>query len=69
MVAASLLFAEEKGFRYEEAKTHLEMGQRLKDRAHLDRAEAIFEEIGTEWDLARTREVLSRLHRKMDGNH
>jgi tetratricopeptide (TPR) repeat protein len=56
----SLSFAEEKGLRYEEAKTHLEMGQRLKDRAHLERAEVIFEEIGAKWDLARTREALSQ---------
>jgi tetratricopeptide (TPR) repeat protein len=56
----SLLFAEEKGLRYEEAKTHLEMGQRLKDRAHLERAEVIFEKVGAEWDLAGTREALSQ---------
>ena len=58
----SLLFAEEKGLRYYEAKTHLEMGRWLKDQAHLDCAEAIFKEIGADWDLARTREVLVQFH-------
>jgi class 3 adenylate cyclase/tetratricopeptide (TPR) repeat protein len=56
----SLLFAEKKGLRYEEARTHLEMGERLKDRAHFERAEVIFQEIGAEWDLAVTREALSQ---------
>ncbi len=37
---------------------HLEMGMRLKERAHLEKAEAIFAEIGAEWDLVRARKVL-----------
>jgi len=52
--------AEELGMRYELGMTHLEMGQRLEDRAHLERAEAIFAEIGAEWDLARARKLLER---------
>lgn len=43
--------AEEMGMRYELAMTHLEIGKRLKDRAHLEKAEAIFAEIGAEFDL------------------
>ena len=54
----SLALAEEMGQRYALGMTHLEMGQRLGERAHLERAEAIFAEIGAEWDLARAREAL-----------
>ncbi len=46
------------GMRYELGMTHLEMGQRLKDHAHLEKAQAIFAEIGAEWDLAQTRKLL-----------
>jgi hypothetical protein len=56
----SLAPAEEMGFRYDLGRTHLEMGQRLGKRAHLERAEAIFAKIGAEWDLARAREALGR---------
>ena len=38
-----------------------EMGRRLGERAHLERAGAIFAEIGAEWDLARAREALADL--------
>ena len=38
--------------------THLEVGRRLKDREHLEHAEAIFAEIGAEFDLAETRDML-----------
>ena len=54
----SLEAAEEMGMRYELGMTHLEMGQRLKDRGHLEKAEAIFAEIGAEFDLAQTRKLL-----------
>jgi hypothetical protein len=37
------------------------MGRRLKDLEHLRRAEAIFTEIGAEWDLAETRRLLERV--------
>ncbi len=56
----SLALAKEMGQRYDLGMTHLEMGQRLGERAHLERAEAIFAEIGAEWDLARAREALER---------
>jgi hypothetical protein len=46
------------GMRYELGMTHLEMGQRLKDRNHLKKAEAIFAEIGAEFDLSQTRKLL-----------
>ena len=54
----SLALAEEMGQRYDLGMTHLEIGQRLGERAHLGHAEAIFAEIGAEWDLARAREAL-----------
>jgi hypothetical protein len=47
--------------RYELGRTHLEMGQRLGDRADLEKAEAIFSRIGVELELARARELLSAL--------
>jgi hypothetical protein len=40
--------------------THLEMGCRLEDRTHLEKAEAIFAEIGAEWDLTQTRGALGK---------
>jgi class 3 adenylate cyclase/tetratricopeptide (TPR) repeat protein len=57
----SIRAAEEMGARYDLGMTHLEMGRRLKDRVHLEHAEAIFAEIGAEFDLAQTRDVLARL--------
>jgi class 3 adenylate cyclase/tetratricopeptide (TPR) repeat protein len=56
----SLCLANETGMRYESGMTHLEMGRRLKDLEHLRQAEAIFTEIGAEWDLAETRRLLER---------
>jgi hypothetical protein len=43
---------------YELGMTHLEIGQRLGKRTHLEKAEAIFADIGAELDLARSRELL-----------
>jgi tetratricopeptide (TPR) repeat protein len=57
----SLTLAGEMGQRYDLGLTHLEMGQRLGERAHLERAEAIFAEIGAEWELARVREASGEL--------
>jgi hypothetical protein len=54
----SLKTAEKMGMRYELGMTHLEMGKRLKKRVHLEKAEAIFAEIGAEFDLAQTRKLL-----------
>jgi tetratricopeptide (TPR) repeat protein len=56
----SLAVAEEIGMRHELGLTYLEMGQRLKDRAHLEKAESIFAEIGAEWDLAKVQEALQQ---------
>ena len=47
--------------RYDLGLAHLEMGLRLHDRAHLERAEAILAEIGAAWDAARAREALEQL--------
>jgi hypothetical protein len=54
----SLGLAEEMGMRYELGMTHLEMGQQLKDRDHLEQAEKIFAEIGAEFDLVQARKLL-----------
>lgn len=51
----SLTEAERTGLRYDAGMAYLEMGQRLGERTHLDKAEYIFNEIGAEWDLARVR--------------
>jgi len=61
----SLQLAEDMGMRYELAMTRLEMGQRLKERAHLEKAEALFAEIGAEWDLGQTRKLL-KLYAALD---
>jgi tetratricopeptide (TPR) repeat protein len=54
----TLALAEETEERYYLGMTHLEMGRRLGDRTHLERAEVILAEIGAEWDLAQAREAL-----------
>ena len=56
----SLSVAQEMGQPYDLGRTHLEMGQRLADQAHLERAEAIFADIGAEWDLRRARGALEK---------
>ena len=57
----SLDLAEEMGMRYELGMTHLEMGHRLSNVEHLRQAEAIFAEIGAEWDLAQAQKLLQPL--------
>jgi hypothetical protein len=42
-----------------QGRAHLEIGQRLADRTHLETAEQILAEIGAEWDLARARKSLN----------
>jgi hypothetical protein len=37
--------------RYDLGMAHLEIGQRLGVRDHLEQAQAIFAEVGAEWDL------------------
>ncbi|HJR79529.1 MAG TPA: adenylate/guanylate cyclase domain-containing protein [Anaerolineales bacterium] len=56
----SLAEAERMGLGYDVGMTHMEMGMRLGEREHLDKAEAIFAEIGAELDLAKVREVFRR---------
>jgi len=60
----SLELADEMGQSYDLGMIYLEMGRRLDDRNHLERAESIFAEIGAEWGLARTREALESLMEK-----
>jgi len=54
----SIAEAEMQEMPYELGMTHLEIGQRLGKRTHLEKAEAIFADIGAELDLARSRELL-----------
>jgi tetratricopeptide (TPR) repeat protein len=55
----SLAEVERMGLRYDIGMVHFEMGQRLGERPHLEKAEKIFAEIGAEFDLARTKKVLA----------
>jgi tetratricopeptide (TPR) repeat protein/predicted Ser/Thr protein kinase len=57
----SLALAVEMGTRHDQGMTLYEMGRRLGDREHLERAIAIFAEIGAEFDLARSQEALGKL--------
>ena len=54
----SIALAEEMGMRYELAMTHLEMGKRLNDYEQLEQAEAVFANIGAEFDLREVRRLL-----------
>ena len=38
--------------------TRLEMGHRLKDRGHMERAGVIFSEMAAGWDFAQKRKLL-----------
>ncbi len=55
----SLALAKELGLHYELGVTHLEMGRRLNDRSHLERAEKILSKIGAAWHLAQLQDALS----------
>jgi tetratricopeptide (TPR) repeat protein len=55
----SAALAEKMDVRYDLARTIFEMGHRLKNREHLERARSIFAEIGAEWDLSKARATLS----------
>ncbi len=54
----SLAEAERMSLKYDIAMIHLQMGQRLSKRAHLEQAEAIFAAIGADVDLAKARELM-----------
>ena len=56
----SLAVAMELEARYDLGVTNLEMGRRMGDRVYLERAEAIFAEIGAMLDLTHARELLNR---------
>ena len=46
------------GMRYYVGMTHLEIGKRLHDHAHLKQAEVVFAEIGANFDLAEARKLM-----------
>jgi len=56
----SLEHAGRLGARYDAATTHLEIGRRTGERAHLEQAAAIFDELGAKLDLERARSLLAR---------
>ena len=60
---SSLALAARLGARYEGALTELEMGRRLGDRLALERAQAAFEAMGAEHDLAQARVWLEQTAR------
>ncbi len=62
----SLAVAEELGARYQEAQTRLEIGRRLGDRVELERAEALFAEMGAALDLADARGLLGKGESRAD---
>jgi hypothetical protein len=57
----SLALAEDMNVPFHVARTHLEMGQRLDDVMHLERAVSIFAEIDSQWELAKAREKLAEI--------
>lgn len=57
----SALLAEQMGMRYDLGLAHLEMGLRMQDRPHLERAEAILAEIDAALDAARARQALEQI--------
>lgn len=54
----SLELAERLGARYELGLTCLEVGRRMRDRKHVERAGAVLGDIGARFDLAQARELL-----------
>ena len=52
---------EKLGTRFELGVTHLEMGKRLGDRAHLEAAANIFAAIGAQFDLRQARALLESI--------
>jgi DNA-binding SARP family transcriptional activator len=57
----SIGLATQLGLRYDLGMARLEMGLRLHDRAHLERAATILTEIDSAWDVARAREALEQI--------
>jgi class 3 adenylate cyclase/tetratricopeptide (TPR) repeat protein len=53
-----LSFAVRNGIGFDEAMIHLEMGCRLDEREHLEKAAALFEEMGSEYNLGLARGAL-----------
>jgi tetratricopeptide (TPR) repeat protein len=58
----SLTLAKEMGARYDAGLAHFEIGKRLGERAHLEKAEAIFADLGAEWDLAEAKKLTAKLN-------
>ena len=56
----SLAEAERMGLRYDIGEIHLEIGTRLNECEHLEKAESVFAGIGDGLELAKTRDLLGR---------
>jgi class 3 adenylate cyclase/tetratricopeptide (TPR) repeat protein len=56
-----LSFAVRNGIRFDEAMIQLEMGCRLGEREYLEKAAALFEEMGSEYNMGRARDALEAL--------
>jgi class 3 adenylate cyclase/tetratricopeptide (TPR) repeat protein len=56
----SLVGAERMDLRYDLGRTLLEIGERFNEREYLERAEALFTQTVSEWELARAREIMNR---------
>jgi hypothetical protein len=63
----NLALAQELEERYELGLTHLEMGQRLGERAHVEQAEKILGQVGACLDLAHARELLRKAGEPLAG--
>ena len=57
---SGLALAEKQGQRYDAGMLHLEFGERLNDRLHLEQAETIFGEIGAKIGWERAKELLAK---------
>jgi tetratricopeptide (TPR) repeat protein len=56
----SLVLAEGMNLRYDLGRTQLEIGERFNEREYLERAEILFTETVSEWEMARVRELMKR---------
>jgi hypothetical protein len=55
----SVALAEELGARHDLGRAHLEMGTRMGNPVFLQQAEAIFRDIGANWNLAQVQELIT----------
>jgi tetratricopeptide (TPR) repeat protein len=61
----SRALAEEKGVRYDLARTLTEMGRREGNADHLERAQSLFAEMGAAWDVSKARTIAASIGRRI----